>query len=102
MTTHQRDERYADRVGHDPLTGRFHAHYRADRETLCFAVAEAVAAATEESPDEMDPLWNAIDPDALEAVLHSAGPGNVRVDFAYNGCVVTATAGGDVVVERQG
>lgn len=102
MTTHHREEGLADRVGHDPLTGRFYAQYGAEQEPLCFAVVEAVAVAKGESPDEMDPLWNAIDPDALEAVVGSAEPGGVRVDFAYNGCVVTVTADGDIVVEREG
>lgn len=58
-------------------------------------VVEAVAAATGADPLEMAPLYDAVDPDALNAILESdAGS---RVAFEYAGCDVVVSAEGVVV-----
>lgn len=60
------------------------------------AVVSAVAEATGTDPTEMDPLYNVVDPDALESLFQSAGPASVpssrRVEFEYWGCEVVVTA----------
>jgi hypothetical protein len=56
------------------------------------AVLEAVATVTDEGPTEMPPLTEAIDPDALDAILASVdGPTreHVRLSFRYNGVHVS-------------
>lgn len=58
------------------------------------AVVEAVAAATDARPASMTRLYDAIDPDALDALLdpdHETAR-SPAVSFEYCGCRVTATA----------
>ena len=67
------------------------------------SVTEAVVAAiTEEldaDPLEIDPLHDAVDPDALEALFAntaSAARRDGEITFESNGCSVTVTATGNV------
>lgn len=60
-------------------------------------VIEAVAAATDENPLEMAPLYDAVDPDALDALLGDDAA--VGVEFAYAGCEVAIGRDGAVAVE---
>ena len=57
-------------------------------------VVMAVARVTNQSPLEMEPLIEIIDPDALNTLLASTGGSDpsVTVSFGYCGCQVTATA----------
>ena len=67
-------------------------------------VIEAIATKEGVSPVELSPpLYEAIDPDALEACLQTSpsNTGEVSVTFTYNGYHVTATSTGDVTVERD-
>lgn len=66
-------------------------------------VVEAVAAATDTVPSRLPTLYEAVDPDALDALvasLYERGRGTVRFDLA--GCQVTVDATGTVVVRRPG
>ena len=51
----------------------------------------AVSAATEKSVDELPPLYEAIDPDALEALFVTHDTAG-RVKFQYAGTIVTVYA----------
>lgn len=68
------------------------ADYRVG-ETVAGAVVSAVAEATGRSALEMDPLWNAVDTDALNALFGSPDNrhGAVSVSFEYAGRYVTVT-----------
>lgn len=66
-------------------------------------VVEAVAEAADESPlDLQPPLYDAIDPDALDAVIESLSRGrdetDARVTFSYAGYEVTVAADGSISV----
>ncbi|NHN46422.1 hypothetical protein G9464_02245 [Halostella sp. JP-L12] len=63
-------------------------------------VVEAVAAVEEASPLELDrPLYDAIDPDALNALVGTQSGCNV-VEFSYLGYRVAVRGDGEITVER--
>lgn len=66
------------------------------------AVVEAVAAVLETDPvDGLEPLYEAVDPDALDSLFESTAERNRDgglVSFAYGGVVVTLYADRRIVV----
>ncbi|WP_247731426.1 HalOD1 output domain-containing protein [Halovivax limisalsi] len=66
-------------------------------------VIEEVAAATDADPLEMTPLYDVLDPDALDA-LFSTGTGqtNGELRFTMAGCEVVVHGDGEVVVTPTG
>lgn len=72
-------------------------------ESASRSVIEAVAAATGADPTTMPPLYDAIDPDALDSALDSLSRGTRQsregsISFRFNGCCVTVHADGRTVV----
>lgn len=70
-----------------------------------WTVIEAVAEATDTEPERLRPLFDVVDPDALDAVLESATdpdgpPSEVRVTFRYEGCDVAVRADGRTIVSQ--
>lgn len=70
------------------------------------SVVEAVAAREGVDPVDLDiPLFEALDPDALDTLVRSASAGtdqsSVRVEFTYRGYEVTVTEDGAVEVSRS-
>ena len=67
------------------------------------AVLKAISIATDRSVLEMDPLYDAVDPDALDVVLRdrNADDRRPRVSFIYAGCRVNVESG-KIHVERLG
>ncbi|WP_224337586.1 HalOD1 output domain-containing protein [Haloprofundus halobius] len=65
------------------------------------AVVLAVAEARNVDPLELDPLYDVIDPDALDAIFSSAGPtdNSMELDFEMAGCQVTVRGTGEIRVE---
>lgn len=64
-------------------------------------VLEAVAEETGVSPLEIDrPLYEAIDPDALDALFRH-GRSETVVEFAYLGCRVRVFGDGEVAVAAE-
>jgi len=84
--------------------------YRCARdERLSRGVVKAVAEATDISPAPgaaadcdatLEPLYNAVDPEALDAIFRPAGsdaaPVSGRITFSYAGCEVTAESDGRI------
>lgn len=74
-----------------------------DRQTVSERVVATVADVTDTAPvDLTPPLFSAVDPEALDAVVgslggESGGPTG-RVEFTYCGCDVTVRADGRVIV----
>ena len=60
------------------------------------AVVEAVAAATNARPEDMPPLFEVVDPDALERIFNQTGTGEVA--FRYCGRLVRVHADGRIEV----
>lgn len=69
------------------------------------AVVEAVSDVTETPPVQLNPLYNAVNPDALDLLFkptHSGAPreNEGEITFTYNECRVTVFADGDVEVQH--
>lgn len=84
-------------------TGTYQTTFDSRIEPVSTVVISAVSTALEEEAIEMPPLYNAIDPDALDAVFQPVHTGSPRDDrhlqFTFNGCQVTVQSDGIVVVE---
>ncbi|WP_235920792.1 HalOD1 output domain-containing protein [Natronorubrum halalkaliphilum] len=67
--------------------------------TPVYTVTAAVADAIDADQLELPPLYEAIDPDALNSLLTSGGaPSECQVSFQYAGCAVTVQGTGEVRV----
>jgi len=69
------------------------------------SVIESVAEANETEPDRLRPLYDVIDPDALDAMFdpdadRDRSAANASVSFRFEGCAVTVHADGRTVVSR--
>jgi hypothetical protein len=72
-------------------------------ESPSMRVIEAVSEAIDEDPRRMDPLYESIDPDALDRLFEPVSAGTRqsstgRVTFHFEGCEVTVHADGRTVV----
>lgn len=69
------------------------------------AVIETVAEARNRDPTELEPLYEAVDSDALDALVRSDGrstaAGAVTVSFEFGDQQVTVDSSGDVVVRTN-
>lgn len=87
----------------DPETDtyRLHVDWRND-ETVTTAVTKGVAAVTDEPPDGLDPLFETIDPDALNRLYDPTDGGSNRPDgrvsFRFNDCAVSVYASGTIEI----
>ncbi|WP_135534598.1 HalOD1 output domain-containing protein [Halostella pelagica] len=74
----------------------------AETESATEAVVIATAEATDADPLELDPLFDAVDPDALNRLFESSDDGSDRpsgrIEFTYAGCDVSVYADRRVVV----
>lgn len=75
-------------------------------ETVSRAIVEAIADAKGVSPvDLQPPLYEAVDPDALEQFVASVhdrpNTTDLRVTFTYAGHEVTVSGDGDVSIEAE-
>lgn len=76
------------------MTEQTHSH------RLSSSVIDAVATDCGADPLELDPLYEVIDPDALDAMFRGRdAPGSVS--FVYAGRQVTVTADGEVAVAAE-
>lgn len=91
--TGSESEREIHEVRHDPTSD----------DPVWEAITEVVAASTGADPSELRPLYEVVDPDALDRVFaptNSDGERTTRtghVVFRYEGCRVRVTADGCVV-----
>lgn len=67
-------------------------------------VIETVTETIDTDPAKLDPLYETIDPDALEQVFRGSergeGDRNARITFAYAGCEVTVYGNSEVEVTQ--
>lgn len=77
---------YAHRTRYDP----------SEPENVSEAVVETAAAVADTRATELDPLYDAINPDALELFVDSAD--QALIEFDYLGYEVVVCSEGDVVV----
>ena len=73
-------------------------------ESCSTAVVQAVAAVSNREPTEMAPLYEAVDTDAMDALLVYKGEfrkeSNVDISFSYERQDVTVSSDGKVIVKH--
>lgn len=90
---------------HDATTatdGRIRVDYDWSSTAPSTAVVETVAVAANTQPTELDPLYDSVDPDAVDTLMRSDGSqpdGEITVCFSFADHHVTMYDGGTVVVE---
>lgn len=90
-------------VGYDPDRGTYHLnHDGAEPASLSYTILRAVAAVTGEAPQDLDPLTDTVDPDALDKLFETErvkrGGADASLTIGYNGCRVTVFSDGHLVV----
>ncbi|QCS41087.1 HalOD1 output domain-containing protein [Natrinema versiforme] len=88
-----------DSSGYDPITETYHSRFGGGPSTVVVAIVEAVAAVTNRDPAAMSPLYDTVDPEALTDLVTGAQNHQIKVSIAYEGCYVTVSSDGGVVVE---
>lgn len=84
---------------------RFHTrHDWGDGDCISTTVINAVAAVVGKAPSDLQPLYDAIDPDALDSLLRSfrcteAGGDRAVVAFRFDECEVTVESDGTIWIE---
>ncbi|MFW6003695.1 MAG: HalOD1 output domain-containing protein [Halanaeroarchaeum sp.] len=83
-------------ISHDPELGLHSARYDPETTPPSLAVVALQAAVADEDPTDSAPLFEAIDPDALDAVAagREGGVPPVRISFEYEGYTVTVDSAG--------
>lgn len=99
-------ESYRDVTGYDPTTETFHTQHEWDGDqSLAITIAKAIAVVANTGPTAIDPLYEGIDPQALEQFLRSARDAEHRssaaVQFVSSGYPVTVRADGEVCVHGE-
>jgi len=69
-----------------------------ENESVSERVVQAVATTSNADPLELPPLYDAVDPDALDALVTGIADG--KVTFTYAGYEVTLTSDGAVTTEE--
>ena len=73
---------------------------------LSSAIVSAISTAADRSPRDIGPLWETIDPEALERLLdHAAARGDASsfgLEFSIDGLDVVVTDCGEIVVYDDG
>jgi len=94
-----------DDLTYDPATDSYHFHHDWDAiEPLSYTVVQLILALTDEELDSVTPLWESIDPDALDDILRPNRPTNHhhdRLTFTHERCRVTVKRNGHVSVHRR-
>jgi len=88
-----------DRVGYDPTTDTFHNQCDVgDPDAVCLAIVETVSAVTGKEPTAIEPLYSVLDPVTLESLLSTGTDCSVEATFTIEGCTVSVTGSGEIVV----
>lgn len=68
-------------------------------DSISLRVIEALSDATGTEADELEPLYNVVDPEALDQLFQPASDADVRVEFEYDGLLVEVRSNGTVTVD---
>lgn len=85
-------------AGHDAVV---HRHDWEADDSLATSIVVAVAAVVDTPPSELAPLYETVDPDALESILSPSTPdssGRCHLSFRYAGVGVSASSDGTIRV----
>ncbi|MDF9744979.1 HalOD1 output domain-containing protein [Natrinema salsiterrestre] len=87
-----------DSSAYDPIGDSSHSQFD-DGSEVILAIVDAVAAATDRDLTAMSPLYDTVDPESLTDLVTSARDRPIEVSFTYEGCRVTVSSDGGVVVD---
>lgn len=92
-------------VEYDPTVRTYYTHYAGDVATPSTVVARAMADITDRRIEDLRPLQEVIDSDALDDLLarrdESDDSTSVEVTFAYSGYEVTVSSSGVVEIHPE-
>lgn len=87
---------------YDPETDTYHAGFDpATEESVSIRVVEVVAAVADAEPHELEPLFDSVDPDALDRIFEPRAGTSLpdgEVSFAFDDYAVTVYSQGEIVV----
>lgn len=87
-------------------TETYRVEYAHGTDSPSTVLAEAVATMTGREPDQLDPLYEAVDPAALDALFRPTAKGGHRgdgeVSFVYHGYEVAVRSCGVIAVQSAG
>lgn len=76
--------------------GRLQLEYQIyDDESPTAAVARALGVATDSAPEDIPPLYESIEPDALDTLCNQLTD-DYRIEFDHHGFLVTLTQGNEI------
>ena len=94
-------------ISYDADAGVYQTSYDEEQlDELSYTIVEAVCSITGDDPTAVPPLYESVDPDALEAIIRSfqrsdtVGTNNI-VEFTLHGCLVTVYANGTVELRPE-
>jgi hypothetical protein len=94
-----------DGIVFDETTNTFHARFDPKQTNPSEAIIQVLTEITQTNPSEMDPLFRAVDPEALDKILRSRPAGTVteplEATFEYQGHLVSVTASGILTVSLE-
>ena len=102
--TELNESRNRDRTGYDPMTDTYHHQYDWDSsERLSSAIIAAVASVADTEPTELEPLYDCVDPDALDALFRPLSEdrprSHGRLSFSLDEYDVTVYGHGEIIVD---
>jgi len=68
-------------------------------DSISLRVVEALADVTDTAPSELDPLYNTVDPEALDRLFQPDSSDGVRVTFEYGDARVEVRGDGTILVD---
>ncbi|MFB1065656.1 HalOD1 output domain-containing protein [Natrinema sp. H-ect4] len=78
------------------MTGTTVEHYS---DSISLRVVEALATATDTAAHELEPLYNVVDPEALDQLFTQDTNNGVRVTFEYGDSLVEVRSDGTVSID---
>lgn len=68
-------------------------------DSLSLSVIDALADALDTDPVELEPLYHAVDPEALDRLFGEGTPASARLEFAYGDHRVEVRGDGTILVD---
>ena len=68
-------------------------------DSISLSVVEALADSLDTDPVELEPLYHAVDPEALDQLFQKDTPASARVEFTYGGHTVEVRGDGAVLID---
>lgn len=99
-TGNTRADSWLDSVAFHAESETYRAEFDPETTDASIAVIGALAELTATDPTDFEPLYEAVDTDALNAIIRSPGTtSDTEVSFAFAGQDVTVDSGGTVAVD---